>query len=138
MQKAQRRKLGEYSRNSPVPGGVVVTGSWPGKTNSCIRRVGLFGAPKNSKSIFFEKYFLSFLFSFAPPPFFSTRYLIKCYIIDHPGRRSMSESRDRREMGPIQDLWRKYGSRIDPIKDKNYLVILNMFSRELVTSQEEL
>jgi len=38
-----------------------------------------------------QKYFLSFIFSSAPPPLFSSRYLKKCYNIVYFGRGSMSE-----------------------------------------------
>jgi len=67
---------------------------WAGKTNP---KVGLdFWDPKYfSQKIFLEKYFLSFIFSLAPPPFFSTRYLIKCYIIVYLVRRSVSDSGGR-------------------------------------------
>ena len=52
----------------------------------------LFEPRKKIPKMFLRKIFLEFFIFPCPPPFFSTRYIIKCYIIPHFGRRSTSES----------------------------------------------
>ena len=76
------------------------------------------GTAKFLGLIFFQKYFLKNIFwkfeiSLAPPPFFSTRYLIKCYIIVYFGRRSTSDA----VAGGELDVYIPYTSHIHPIKD---------------------